>query len=107
MRARTWLALAAVLAAAGCTQPLVDRPNKGARSLVIVLDASASMKQSDPARADALGASIALGLLSRKDNVGVVSMSSVVRAPVPLKPAGDAASREEARAAVLGVDRSG
>jgi hypothetical protein len=110
LRAQSFLALlgAALLAGSGCAfQPLVDNPDPKGRSVVLLLDASASMRENDPDRASVAGASLALALAGQKENVGVLAYADHAEVLVPLHPAGDGPRRAEAVAALAEVGRSG
>jgi Mg-chelatase subunit ChlD len=101
------LALLASLTAGCASRPLVENVDTGGRSLVLLLDASASMADNDPGRAAVEGAALAVALTGRRDNVGVIAYNANARVVVPLRPSGAADSREAIRAALDGVGTQG
>ncbi len=110
MRARslTLAALATLAVASGCsTGELVDGHNPGARSVVLVLDTSDSMRVTDPSHTDVVGASLALGLASRGENFGALSMGSLAKVVSRLGAAGDAGSRASVRSRLASMARAG
>ncbi len=101
------IALAATLLA-GCTsRPLTENVDPKGRSLVLVLDGSASMADNDPGRARVQGATLAAALAGTHDNVGVIAYNARARVLAPLAPAGSAATREVLRAAIDEVGTTG
>jgi Mg-chelatase subunit ChlD len=109
---RTWRALGLsiflALAATACaSRPLVENVEPGGRSLVLLLDASASMNENDPGRAAVQGATLALALAGQHDNVGVVAYNSRARILVPLRPSGLAPTREATQQEIEQVGTSG
>jgi Mg-chelatase subunit ChlD len=110
-RAIALVALTAALTAlalGGCAQaPLAESVDAHGRSLVLLLDASASMAENDPDRNAVQGAALAVALAGQHDNVGVIAYNAYPKVLVPLRPSGPAASREAIRAALDQVGTSG
>ena len=105
-RAASVLLLASL--AAGCaSRPLVENVDPAGRSLVLLLDASASMADNDPGRAAVQGASLAVALAGRHDNVGAIAYNAYAKVIVSLHPTGGADSREAIRTALDDVGTQG
>src|SRR5437764_10355035 len=101
-------ALVLLAASAGCAgRPLVESVDPKGRSLVLLLDSSGSMSDTDPSRAAFTGAALACALAGQHDNVGVIAFNARARVVVPLRPNGLAPARESLRAALADVGRSG
>ncbi|MEZ0227642.1 MAG: VWA domain-containing protein, partial [Planctomycetota bacterium] len=100
-------ALSAMLLAGCASRPLAENVDPKGRSLVLVLDGSASMADNDPGRARVLGATLAAALAGAHDNVGVIAYNARAKVLAPLSPAGSAASRELLRAAIEEVGTTG
>lgn len=77
------------------------------RHVVLLLDASTSMRENDPGRAADTGVSLALSLLGRQDGVAVISYARDAEVQVPLQAAGDGARRDRMRDALADVERNG
>src|SRR5581483_2423708 len=107
LRRRALLAATALLAAGCASKPLTADVDHGGRSLVLLLDASASMADNDPGRARVQGASLALALAGQHDNVGASSFNNRAKIRVPLHAAGGAAARELVRSELDDVGTSG
>lgn len=106
-RARHAMALAVLLLSGCSSQPLTEGVDPKGRSLVLLLDASASMADNDPGRARVQGATLAAALAGQHDNVGVIAYASKAKVLVPLRPSGTAASREALRLALDEVGTTG
>jgi Mg-chelatase subunit ChlD len=105
---RAALALVLVSLAAGCaSRPLVENVDPAGRSLVLLIDASASMADNDPGRAAIQGASLAVALAGRHDNVGVIAYNAYAKVIVSLHPTGGADAREAVRTALDDVGTQG
>lgn len=98
---------ALALTACAARGPLVDGVDAGGRRLVVVLDRSTSMRDNDPDDAARAGVGLTLALAGARDNVAVVTFATAPEVVVPLRPAGGAAARAAARAALDGLERNG
>lgn len=102
------LCCGALVFLAGCaSQPLVEKVNTQGRRIVLLLDASTSMRRNDPDEVAPLGAQLVAGLVGSEDNLGVITYSSSPVVRLPLRPAGNAISRRKILRALVGVERNG
>lgn len=106
-RGQLWLALPLLLLAGCGSQPLVGEMDSSGRQVVLLLDNSTSMRETDPDRAADTGVSLALALLGRRDDVAVITYNRDAEVVVPLQIAGDAGRRDGMRAALADVERNG
>lgn len=101
------LALTLLLSLAGCALPLAEGVAPEGRRVVLLLDASTSMRDNDPAQVAPLGAELVLGLAGSRDNVGVITYAAEATVRRPLGPAGGASERAALGPALRAVARNG
>ncbi|MGE0706669.1 MAG: VWA domain-containing protein [Planctomycetota bacterium] len=85
------LPLLLLAAMVGCTSaPLAEGVRPEGRRVVLLLDASTSMRKNDPQGAAPEGAQLLLGLVGSEDSVGVLTYAAEAEVRRPLSPAGSA-----------------
>ncbi len=98
------LALLAILS--GCASaPLTQALRPAGRRVVLLLDASTSMRKNDPEGIAPLGAQLVLGLVGSDDNVGVITYAASAEVQRPLSPAGT--QRQGLGRQLAAVERNG
>ncbi|RMG15975.1 MAG: VWA domain-containing protein [Planctomycetota bacterium] len=101
------LALAAALLTGCAGQPLVSERLSPGRRLVLLFDASTSMRENDPAGVARLGGQLVMGLVGSDDNVGAITYSATATVQRSMGPVGGEPSRAELSRILRSVERNG